>query len=621
MSRIFVCGGCWVEMMFLQPLLLVVLLTIPVILVLHVLRERRPRMAVPSLQHWLGLPRSPVGVQVRRLRLRLLVVLHVLIAGFLGVALGRPQVFGVRREGDRQMIVVVDMSMSMGALDGGGTRFAQAQAQVRAVVRGLRGRDRATLIGAGAQAAVLASGTIDDVAMLLVVLDGLRPMGGVADLDGALMLAEAVQLPGFANRVVVVSDGAQPLLQPRRLAVPVDWRVVGGDQPNRAIVAFSARAVGVHQHVFARVVNNGALPFDTTLALYVDERLVDTRRVALSADGSAELTWVLPDVPMRVRAALVGGDGLPLDDQAFLALAPARSVRVVLVTRHADPLRRALVAVPGVSVVVSDPQGYAGEVSAPPVADLTIFDGFLPGRWPPGAVLVIAPPPDQPQVLEVQRFPVFPEGSGWLRQGPLLADLSFDGVRFGPVQGLTVPVWAETQLALGDVALIVRGRFDGHEVAIWTFDLTQGNLAARLAFPVLVARTVRDLTPAALPAGVQVGQVVQVRADVRATGITVSGPDGVSTQQEVGLPVSFVGQVPGFYHVEEQGAGEVLFVGDVGVSAGGVGEADLRRRGGVPMVGAEGPSDVVQLRVSDVWPWLGVGALALLMLEWGYVHR
>jgi hypothetical protein len=25
--------------------------------------------------------------------------------------------------------------------------------------------------------------------------------------------------------------------------------------------------------------------------------------------------------------------------------------------------------------------------------------------------------------------------------------------------------------------------------------------------------------------------------------------------------------------------------------------------------------------VADLWPWLALGALALLMLEWGYIHR
>ena len=54
-------------MTLLFPLGLLALLTLPIIVILHLLRERRRRVAVPSLLHWQNLPRQPEGQRIRRL--------------------------------------------------------------------------------------------------------------------------------------------------------------------------------------------------------------------------------------------------------------------------------------------------------------------------------------------------------------------------------------------------------------------------------------------------------------------------------------------------------------------------------------------------------------------------
>ena len=81
-------------MTFLLPLGLLALLTLPVILLLHLLRERRRRVAVPSLLHWQNLPRKREGERIRRLPLTLLLLLHLLVAALIGLALGWPQLAG-----------------------------------------------------------------------------------------------------------------------------------------------------------------------------------------------------------------------------------------------------------------------------------------------------------------------------------------------------------------------------------------------------------------------------------------------------------------------------------------------------------------------------------------------
>lgn len=607
-------------MIFLLPIGLLALLALPLILVLHMLRERRRRVSVPSLLHWLHIPRRPAGERIRRIPLTLLLLLHLLVAALLGLALGRPQLVGALSTGAQHVAIVIDTSTSMAANDAATTRFARARDRARAILRGLGPADRATLIAAGPTAKVIAEGS--DFSILAAALDGIEPGGASTDLAGALTLAETTFEPRHSRRIVVITDGALPPLANRQLIAPLEWQQVGGATQNHGLVAFAARPWAGKLQVYARVANYSDAPFISELRLYGDDQLISTRNVRAPAEGDAELTWTLPVGVAVLRAELDGRDALPLDDEGFLNVAPHRPVRVALVSSAPDPLRRALAATPGVSVAIVDPSAYADTPTARSPIDLTVFDGFLPPTWPPGAVLAVNPPPGS-QLLRVDAEARPLAGRGLTQRGAVLEGLNLSGIHFGDVQAVTPPEWAETQFALGETPMILRGRNNTSEIAIWTFDLATGNLPTRVVFPLLVARTVRDLTPALLPPAVQSGATLIVRPDARATAVALSGPDGMRVELAAGptLAVDMPAQ-PGLYYIEELRDGAMTFRGQVGVNAGAPGESDLRPRP-TPQFGSAPPDpDGEQRRqMFDLWPWLALGALALMMFEWGYTHR
>jgi Ca-activated chloride channel family protein len=606
-------------MTFLLPLGLLALLTLPVVLLLHMLRERRRRVAVPSLLHWQNLPRKREGERIRRLPLTLLLVLHLLVAALIGLALGQPQLSVALGGAARQTAIIIDTSTSMAARAGASTRFALARERARAALSGMSSADRAILIAAGPTARVVASGT-GDLTALLDALDRLRPGGTGTDMAGALTLAEAAFDQQRARQVLVLSDGALPPTSARTIAAPLDWQQIGDDQPNRAIVAFAARPTGANVQVYARAANFGATPIQTSMQLYGDDQALGSRNVAIAAGGETELTWTLPARYSWLRAALDGRDALPQDDDGFLSLVQIRPVKALLVAAKPDALRRALAAIPGVSVTVIDPTSY------PPVparaADLTLFDSFLPQAWPDGAILALNPPSGSTLIAVGQR--TASQASGELtRSGALLEGLGLEGVRFGTPRQVQPPAWAATQLALGDTPLILRGRNGAHEIALWTFDLADSNLPTRLAFPLLVARTVRDLTPPALPASITAGARLALRPDPRASAIDLSGPEGMQATLVVASSTALDAlTLPGFYQLEERADGETIFRGQVAVNAGAAIESDLRPRAAPPIVGVDQrAADGPQREVRDIWPWLALAALAVLMLEWGYIHR
>lgn len=605
-------------MTLLWPIGLLALLALPLIIVLHLLRERRRRVVVPSLLHWQNLPQRQTAQRSRRLPLTLLLLIQLLAAALIALALARPQLgnfFG----STRQLAIVLDTSTSMAAREGSGTRFAQAQSRARTALNSLGSGDRAILVATGTTARVLATGTGADIPALLATLDTVQPGGTGTDFTGAFTLAQAAFAGQARREILVLTDnGPSTTGLPSSVAAALSWQQIGTAQPNRAIVALAARAWGAQVQVYARVANYAPTPFSTRITLYADERVLGERTADIAANGETELTWTLPASYATLRAVLDGGDSLPQDDEARLSLAQTRPLAIELVSAAPAALRRALAAVPSAQVTVTAPAAYQPGSQAA----LTVFDNFLPAAWPAGPVLVINPPIGS-TLLSVREGTTPAKASPLDTRGALLAGLSLAGVDFGPLRSIDAPAGFTAQLANGETPLILRGRSDTHDMAIWAFDPSAGNFTTRLAFPLLIARTVRDLTPAPLPQSVLAGTPLVLRPDARATALRIAGPAG-ETSTLPATPLLTLDQLtqPGIYAIEEQANGATLFRSQLPVNAGAALEANLYPQP-TPTIAEASPSSNAPAaqQLHDTWHWFALGALALLLLEWGYIHR
>ena len=605
-------------MTLLWPIGLLALLALPLIIVLHLLRERRRRVVVPSLLHWQNLPQRQTAQRSRRLPLTLLLLIQLLAAALIALALARPQLgnfFG----STRQLAIVLDTSTSMAAREGSGTRFAQAQSRARTALNSLGSGDRAILVAAGTTARVLATGTGADIPALLATLDTVQPGGTGTDFTGAFTLAQAAFAGQARREILVLTDnGPSTTGLPASVGAALSWQQIGTAQPNRAIVALAARAWGAQVQVYARLANYAPTPFSARITLYADERTLGERTANIAANGETELTWTLPASYATLRAVLDGGDSLPQDDEARLSLAQTRPLAIELVSAAPAALRRALAAVPSAQVTVTAPAAYQPGSQAA----LTVFDNFLPAAWPTGPVLVINPPIGS-TLLSVRKDTTPAKASPLDTRGALLAGLSLAGVDFGPLRSIDAPAGFTAQLANGETPLILRGRSDTHDMAIWAFDPSAGNFTTRLAFPLLIARTVRDLTPAPLPQSVLAGTPLVLRPDARATALRIAGPAG-ETSTLPATPLLTLDQLtqPGIYTIEEQANGASLFRSQLPVNAGAALEANLYPQP-APTIAEASPSSNAPAaqQLHDTWHWFALGALALLLLEWGYIHR
>jgi Ca-activated chloride channel homolog len=310
------------------------LLTLPAILVLHLLRERSRRQPISSLELWRWLEKELRGPRLRRLPVTWILLLQLLAALGLNVALSRPQFSWAQLLPARQhLILVVDTSSSMAARDVPPTRLAQAQAAAGARLAALGETDRATIISAGPAARQLASadaGSLNDLAGRLA---SLQAGGDGSDWAGALALAAAAIEPDLTNRILVYTDGAFEMssaIEAVSFPAEVELHLVGQPQSNQAVVNLAVRpsASGAVQ-VFARVANFADAPVERALTLTADGNARDQLVVSLPPSGVSDQAWTLPPGVRTVAVALASADVLPADDTAAVGVLGSSTLRGV----------------------------------------------------------------------------------------------------------------------------------------------------------------------------------------------------------------------------------------------------------------------------------------------------
>jgi hypothetical protein len=156
------------------------------------------------------------------------------------------------------------------------------------------------------------------------------------------------------------------------------------------------------------------------------------------------------------------------------------------------------------------------------------------------------------------------------------------------------------------------------------FDLESSNITKRVAFPVLIARSVAAITAPTTPGALALGDPLVYRPSSSTTAILVTNPAGqVETlSAQAGEAVVFPAtNRPGLYLISETNdSDQEIAASQFVVNAGSLSESDLRPnphlaselQGGTTESTPSGESS----SLSDLWPPLVVIALIVIGLEW-----
>lgn len=529
-------------MSFLSPLALLGLAFAPLVLAMYLLKLRREQRVVPSTLLWQKLLTDvEANAPWQKLRRSLLLLLQLLLVALLALLAARP--FLERPAGlAGDVVVVIDTSASMGAVDVPPDRLSEAKRQVFEALKDLPANGTVSVIAAGGTARVVVNGTTD-MGRVRAAVDGITVSQATGDLGDALTLADALASRAGDAEILVATDAALAVKPKARLGHEVKVLQVGRERRNQAIIALAVRHApsGVTRSAFISVANLDIEPATRRLELWADDVLIEAKSLDF-LDPQSRTEVVIDDIPLgasvlEVRLARVDdspGDHLAVDDRAW-AIVPPERVREILIVGDGDPyLETALTYLPNVRLFGIKPADYPAKAARTDGTpwDLVIFEDNVPAEIPRTAVLLVGPPKTS-DLGEVSGSLTDP-GFGTLSPDePILRYVDLASVHVGKASKLVLPAWARTVIpGPAGAPLLYAGERDGQRAAVLAFLPRNSDLPLQVAFPILLANLTGELFGgSSVPSdAVTPGDPVALPIPAGATSIVVTRPNGSTVE-------------------------------------------------------------------------------------------
>ncbi len=668
--------GEWLTTHFLSllPAAIGAAIAVPAVVILYFLKLKRKEQVVSSTLLWQRvLEDMRVNAPFQRLKTNLLLLLQILLLMAVAAALARPFVLGLSGGRKTGFILLIDNSASMSTRDvGGRTRLEAAKEAALKETERVSSDVVVAVISFGARPRVLC-GFTSSRSELETAIKRVEPSGGGTDLSAALTVADGMagsldrDLRGDMGRercrLILFSDAAIPENRPVKRVGPkeldlekyVELRSFGEPSDNAGVTSLEARrSPGSGSQIFVRVANFSREPAMRDLRIFLGEKkdAADVKSVELAPGARKTIIFEVraPNELLPVRAELSAGDAFSVDDTAWAVLPKEEQLKVLAYTGDQYFLDKALRNLPSdkYAFYSGDASKLPGADSAPPAVwkgyDAIIFDRFVPAFELPasGGFMFIAPdkaPRLPDRVVKLEKEVKAPAVVDWDRSHPL--------VRFTSLAGVAVARARPVRLGRGSVALLESA--EGPLVAAWQrdqlrvvavgFDIYESNWPLRLSFPIFMANSARWLASASpkwAGAGLRCGQPLRLRVGLWKKGapekpvtVEVFGPGGRSEKLEIspGRPRLYgATEEPGLYRAQWPDGKKTLFACAVLDEA----ESDNSARDAVNFAVGDVRGATWSLADTggkgsksgrEVWKYLAILALAVMVLEWYIYNR
>ncbi|WP_136588960.1 vWA domain-containing protein [Salinigranum halophilum] len=590
---------------FLAPLGLLALLTVPPLVVLYLVKPEPERVELPTLQFLTEqLGQSASSPLLERLLRSLLLVIQVVALVLLATSLAAPYISVSEETTVEETVLVVDGSGSMTASDGGTTRFGQAVAAATEEVTGTT-----SVVYAAGEPRIAARAVPPDDAR--TALSDLRVTATNGDLRAALSTASAIA--GENAQIVVLSDFADESDWPDAVQAA---RAQGLRVELRQFAAGGADNVGI---IDARFTGR-----EVTVSVknYGRERV---QRALTVGNQRAELTLAPGDVTTATFTVPAGGgqlqltptDSFSLDDTVYLAAPEDATIDVLLLTNDRNRyLATALSVIPEVELTVDEPPTTVDSGAY----DVIVYSNVDPSRLLRGNVAAGRDLLEAGGGVAIQAQPNLPDRYGDLllieptgtgqspairrtASGPLTRDITFSP----PETYISGPLRAgQPAVELGDGSpLIATADRGSGRLLYYGYIEESSSFKFNFQYPVFWKRSVfylagRDTLPELnRPAGDR----LQFDGETR-----IQTPSGTVTQTGVVLDQT------GYYRVGERRIG-VSLLSEPESDVGATSLDERSERAGVPV------REETRLVPRPVTEFMAGAALLVTLLELAYLRR
>ena len=613
-------------MTFLSPAAFLLLLTIPVVVLFHLLKIRRQQATVSSTLFWSdSLRDQQATAPFRRLKPNLLLLLQLLAIVLLSLALARP-VRTVSATGYERNVFILDVSAGMQARDLPGSRFTAVKHAALAEISRLRPGQQGMVITSGYEARVLVPFT-EEQRTLRRAVEGLEALDVQGRLDDAFRLAQAnLQQRGRTAAVQVFTDGAfDPPSIPDLGGAAIRWHRFARHGRNIGITAFETRKThfGAFEYqAFLSVANYSNETATFELVLTLDGKTLKVEHVTLGPE--VKRSFVIPfthDAGGILQAEVSAEDDLGVDNRAVAVIPPPRPLKVLLVSPGNAFLEKALAADPQVQVDA----GTLDWLEKAAGYDAVILDNVPAKKVPAGRYLLFNTVPEGVP-LEVLGRVEEPPIVDWDRHHPAMRYMDFSKVAIQSAMRVR-PVGGGRSLVESNLTPLIYALDEGGVKAVFVgFDLYRTDFPLRVAFPLFVSNALHWLYPSQIEdAGLQLrtGQPLTASLPAGVREATLIDPTGKShaLRADADGRVSFVETTRAGIYTLKAGSWGQRFAANLLSDA----ESNtVPRAQGLPERGGQGTTEAGAAAFpsrQELWRLFAILGLILLLLEGALYHR
>ena len=600
----------------------------------YILKLRRRAVPVPFSRIWDSVLRDKQATELfSKLRRLLSLLLQLALLALMVLALADPKPKEDLREG-RHLVLLLDASASMKAVDVKPTRLAMAKAEAEKIVRGLGASDRAIIVQMGSVPAPRSSMSGDQTE-LLQAISQVAASDTRADLQAGLSFGRD-SLRGLPHgELVVIGDGAYGEaadLADMSARVNLEGAVprfvpIGKSGKNLSITEFSVRRYPLDKsryEVMLEVANLNDAPVDVELELSGDGVVVDVTRLKLGPNERLpryyqDLAGASRTLTARIKAA-AGSDDLPADDVAYALLPERRRARILVVSPGNTYLEASLLLDEYLDVSQIAP----GAALPDGKFDVAILDGVAPPLSERvGAALYLNPPAEGSPVSLGAAIEDFGFDT-WERKSAVLRFMSMGDIQVSKGHSFK-PAPGDKVLGASDHGpILVSGAREGHRFVALGFDPRDSDLVLRIAWPLFVLNSINAFIEedTGYVSSFRTGDVWHIAVPGSLSTVNLLEPGGAKHA----VPVSdgravFRGEVAGFYKLT--GGADDAPLGEFAANLSDLDESRIAPKKELVLAGKKATAvavAAVSLR-SEVWIYLLLGVIGISLVEWITYHR
>ncbi|MGE5678817.1 MAG: vWA domain-containing protein [Pseudomonadota bacterium] len=513
-----------------SPWALWLLASLPVIILMYILKQKFEERKVGSIYLWQQVLRDiEVNTPWQRLKRNLLLYLELLAVLILVFAVSDPYV----NAGGRlysNLVIVIDNTGSMNSRYGDGTRLEKARELAEEMIESSGTDANITLLTVGRSPRV-ELGKARDKGEAVARLRAVSPGNSSGDINDSVSLVRAIvkQYEGNSGyKAVFYTDS--PVNTGDLNAEVIS---MSSELSNASLDYISYSEEKGKLKVLVRATNRSKEPMTREISLYGDDRVLDIRNVLLQA-GKTETVY-FDEIALDasyIWAEYTEEDDLLQDNRVYGVVRSAEPKKALLVSESNVFIEKALSAVKGLELYKTNPGEDIEEGF-----DLYIFDSDAPAKLPgSGGILLIGPVTGN-GLVEVGGE--LEGGFADIQQHPLTRFMENAAFTVSGMKRIEAPFWADVLVKVRGNAAVLAGEYKGRKAAVIGFDLHDSDFALTTEYPIFVYNL------AAYLAGMDTGEnrsylcgdSVDLNPVPEAEKLTIKDPEGRLFEPELVYPM------------------------------------------------------------------------------------